>query len=136
MRDAHTNMRPLVAKSGSSATPRSPASPIARMPATCALAMRLAFGAVDAKTSMDPGRSVTTIRPSEANAMSHGTVRPDWTTVSVIPGALRVGLGALAHAPRRSDARANPSAPRPPTPDIVHPAVPDSRGAPIALSDP
>ena len=95
---------------------------MARTPETCAEMARLAIGAVLSKTLIVPGRSVTNMRPSDATATSHGTMSPDWITVSVIAGLAADGLvdGAAmpppgAHALAR-DARTTPTARlRPPT---------------------
>src|SRR5213593_1119061 len=83
--------------------------------------IRLAIAAVLSNTLMVPGRSVTNMRPSDATATSHGTMSPDWITVSVIAGFAADGLvdGAMpppgAHALAR-DARTTPTARlRPPT---------------------
>src|SRR6266550_4243526 len=55
-------------------------------------ATRLAIGAVLSKTLSVPGRSVTNMRPSGATTTSHGTISPDWITVSVKAGPDMDGL--------------------------------------------
>src|SRR4029077_2929400 len=86
-REAHTYRNPFVAKSGSSAMPINPASPIEWTSGTFREPICFAFGFALSNITMLPMRSVMNIRPSGANAMSHGTERPDWMTVSTSAGA-------------------------------------------------
>ena len=63
-----------------------PASPSARTLVTALFESCAAFNAPLAKTRMFPGFSVTNMRPSGANAISHGDERPRRTTVAVTVG--------------------------------------------------
>ena len=92
LRVAQTYTKRFVANAGSTAMPMSPLSPFWTTLATVSVASFRAPDAPLSKTCTVPPRSVTSIRPSGAKAISHGMTRFAWTTWSVSRGT-NVGGG-------------------------------------------
>src|SRR5438309_9972205 len=85
-RVAQTYTKPFAANAGSTAMPIRPASPDSLTFSTVSVVTLAAPGAPLWKICTVPRRSVTSIRPSGANAMSHGVTRFACTTSSFSRG--------------------------------------------------
>src|SRR5258708_8392072 len=82
--------------------PMRPASPIAWTSGTFMNAVRFAFGFALSNMTMLPIRSVMNMRPSGANAISHGTDRSDWMTVSRSAGVPAVRVASAPRPPAQA----------------------------------
>src|SRR5205814_10062343 len=93
--------------------PMRPASPIEWTSGTFMNAVRFAFGFALSNITMLPMRSVVNMRPSGANALSHGTERSDWMTVSRSAGVPAVRVASAPWPPVQAADKTTNNATRP-----------------------